>query len=89
MVEFIARMLETPADEIVVFSLQHVVARDDSVMHEHVDVHERGAVVNVGFSIEGLPMKTIIEGHESKAPTVAFDAGAPHQGNRSLGRVLY
>lgn len=59
MVQFIAEALEKPADEIVLFSLQKVVADDDSEMSNHVDVKEMNAVVNVGFSIDDLPMKTI------------------------------
>ena len=59
MVQFIAEALEKPADEIVLFSLQKVVADDDSEMSNHVDVKEMNAVVNVGFSIDNLPMKTI------------------------------
>lgn len=64
MVEFIEQTLEQPADEIVLFSLQTVVADDDSEMSSHVDVKEMNAVVNVGFSIDDLPMKTIFGNYQ-------------------------
>jgi hypothetical protein len=62
LVEFIANRLRAPADEIVLFSLQQIIAMNDLETNQHVDVPYKNAMVNVGFSIEGLSIGTIVLG---------------------------
>jgi hypothetical protein len=63
-VEFVANRLRAPADEIVLFALQQIIATDDREAAGHVDAPYEKAMVNVGFSIEGLSIGTIFRGYK-------------------------